>query len=184
MTSNCQLGLDYPTRPVYVSAMEASRVERHAFLDFSRLHRSEYIGFAGAAVLLLSLWLPWFETDAGNPNARINGQTGDFTAWETFGSLDWLLVAACSAPFVLAWIIARGHELTWRPGEITTIVGVTALVLILLNGVVLGKPGGPDTEISFDYGYLLGLLGAGGIGAGGVLRQAEGARERKPPGAV
>jgi hypothetical protein len=164
--------------------MEASRIEQRGFLDLSRLHRSEYFGFLGAVVLLGSLWLPWFETDAGNPNARINGQTGDFTAWETFGSLDWLLVAACSAPFILAWIIARGHTLTWRPGEITMIVGITAFVLILLNGVVLGKPGEPDTEISFEYGYLVGLLGGAGICAGGVIRQAEGARERKPPGAV
>ena len=52
-------------------------------------------------------------------------------AFEIFGILDWLLVAACLAPFILAWIVARGHKLTWRPGEVTMIVGMTAFVLII-----------------------------------------------------
>jgi hypothetical protein len=164
--------------------MEASRVERRGYLDFSKLHRSEFFGFFGAAVLAFSLFLPWFETDKGNQNSLIHGKSGDFTAWETFSTLDWLLLAACAAPFILAWIIVRGHSLTWRPGEITMIVGITAFVLIVMNGVILGKPGAPDTTISFKYGYAVGLLGSGIICAGGVIRQAEGGRGRKPPGTL
>jgi hypothetical protein len=166
--------------------MEASRVERQAFLDFSRLHRSELLGFLGAGVLFISLLLPWYGTSS-NPNAEINGIRGanaDFTAWETFKTLDFLLVAACAAPFILAWIIARGHTLTWRPGEITMIVGITAFMLILMNGVILGRPGEPDSEISFQYGYFVGLLGGVIICAGGLIRQAEGGRDRKPPGTL
>ena len=53
------------------------------------------------------------------------------TPGQVFGTLDWLLVAACTAPFILTWIIARGHALTWQPGEVTMIVGITAFVLIL-----------------------------------------------------
>jgi hypothetical protein len=64
------------------------------------------------------------------------------------------------------------------------IVGMTAFVLILLNGVVLGKPGGPDSEIQLKIGWFVGLLGAAGICAAGVLRQAEQARGRKPPGVL
>jgi hypothetical protein len=164
--------------------MEASPVERRGFLDFSKLHRSEFLGFFGAAVLAFSLFLPWFETDSGNPNSLIHGKSGDFTAWEVYKTLDVLLLAACAAPFILAWIIVRGHTLTWRPGEITMIVGITAFVLIVLNGVILGKPGEPDTTISFMYGYAVGLLGSAIICVGGVLRQSEGARGRKPPGTL
>ena len=164
--------------------MEASQVERQGYLDFSKLHRSEFFGFVGALILAFSLFLPWFETDKGNPNSLIHNKSGDFTAWETFAKLDWLLLAACAAPFILAWIIARGHSLTWRPGEITMIVGITAFVLIVMNGVILGKPGGPDTTISFMYGYAVGLLGSAIICAGGVIRQSEGARGRKPPGTL
>lgn len=135
-----------------------------------------------SGVLLGSLFLPWFGT-GDNPNSAIEGQRGDFTAWEIFTTLDWLLVAACTAPFILAWIIARGHKLTWSPGEVTMIVGITAFALILINGVVLGKPG--DTvDVEFRIGYLVGLLGAVGICIGGFVRQSFYQRGRKPPGTL
>ena len=152
-------------------------------LDFSLWLPGEYYGFAGSAVLLLSLFLPWYGTST-NPNAQINGARGTFDAFSTFKVLDILLVGACLAPFILAWIIARGHALTWRPGEVTMIVGMTAFVLIVLNGIILGKPGGPDSEIQLKIGWFIGLLGSAGICAAGVLRQAEQARDRKPPGVL
>ena len=153
-------------------------------MDLARLQRGEYIGFAGVGILLASLFLPWFETNPDNTNARINGETGEFNAFDTYGSLDWLLVAACLAPFILAWIVVRGHKLTWRPGEITMIVGMTAFALIILNGVILGRPGDPDSEIDIKIGYFVGLVGAALICVGGIIRQAEGERARKPPGTV
>jgi hypothetical protein len=152
-------------------------------LDFSLWKPGEYYGFLGAAVLFLSLFLPWYGTSS-NPNAQVNGQRGSFNAFQTFKVLDILLIAACTAPFILAWIIARGHALTWRPGEVTMIVGMTAFVLIILNGVILGKPGAPDSEIELKIGWFIGLLGSAGICAAGVLRQAEQARDRKPPGVL
>jgi hypothetical protein len=153
------------------------------FIDTSKLMRGEFIGFGGAAILFLSLFIPWYGTST-NPNAQINGARGNFNAFQTFGLLDLLLVAACAAPFILAWIVMRGHDLSWRPGEVTMIVGMTAAVLIVLNGVVLGKPGGPDSEISLKIGWFVGLIGALCIAAGGIIRQAELARDRKPPGVL
>ena len=153
-------------------------------MDFGRLQRGEFIGFAGVGVLLVSLFLPWFETNPDNANAEINGATGEFNAFDTYGVLDWLLVAACLAPFILAWIVVRGHKLTWRPGEITMIVGMTAFALIILNGVILGRPGDPDSEIDIKIGYIVGLLGSAMICVGGIIRQAEGDRARKPPGTI
>jgi hypothetical protein len=161
---------------------EAGPPERFK-LDLSLWMPGEYYGFLGAAVLLGSMFLPWYGTSS-NPNAKINGARGTFDAFQTFKVLDILLVGACLAPFILAWIVARGHALTWRPGEVTMIVGMTAFVLIILNGIVLGKPGGPDSEIGLQYGWFIGLLGAAGICAAGVLRQAEQARDRKPPGVL
>jgi hypothetical protein len=152
-------------------------------MDFGRLQRGEFIGFFGVGVLLGSLFLTWFST-GDSKNGRINGEQGDFSAFDTYGSLDWLLVAACLAPFILAWIIVRGHRLTWRPGEITMIVGMTAFALIILNGIILGRPGEPDSEIQLKIGYFVGLLGSAMICAGGVIRQAEGDRRRKPPGTL
>jgi hypothetical protein len=152
-------------------------------LDLSLWKKGEYYGFLGAAVLFISLWLPWYGTSS-NPNAQVNGHRGTFTAFQTFKVLDILLIGACTAPFILGWIVARGHALTWRPGEVTMIVGMTAFVLIILNGIILGKPGDPDSEISLKIGWFIGLLGSAGICAAGVLRQAEQARDRKPPGVL
>jgi hypothetical protein len=98
-----------------------------------------------------------------------------------------LLVAACAAPFILAYIIARGHDLTWRPGEITMIVGITAFSLILVNGIILGRPGGDDpqnVDISISIGYWVGMLGSACIAFGGFVRQAQSIRGRKPPGVL
>jgi hypothetical protein len=162
--------------------MEASQAERGRFIDFGRLQRAEYFGFLAAILLFISLFLPWFNADASKASTvTIGGQDGELSAFATYGILDWLLVAACSAPFILAYIIARGHALSWRPGEVTAIVGLTAFVLIFCNGVVFGKPGEPDAAISFEIGWFLGLLAAAGIALSGFLRQLEGAG-RKPPG--
>ena len=162
--------------------------------DIKRIHSSELYGFIGAAILVGAMFLPWFSTscqgkgtpEGCNPNSKIHASYGEFNAFETFAILDILLLAACVAPFILAYIIARGHELTWRPGEVTMIVGMIAFALILLNGVILGRPGEePDNvDISLKYGYLIGMLGALGIAIGGFVRQAKAVRSRKPPGVL
>jgi hypothetical protein len=169
-------------------------------IDLKLIKRSELIGFAGAAVLLISLFMTWFSTSCDqsgmpkgcNQNSQMIGASpartrGSFDAFQTFKILDWLLVAACIAPFVLAYIIARGHELTWRPGEVTMIVGIVAFALILVNGVILGRPGGDspaNVDISIEPGYLVGLAGAVLMAYGGFVRQAQSIRGRKPPGVM
>jgi hypothetical protein len=161
-------------------------VERRGYLDLSRLTPGEYMGMAAGLVLLGSLFLPWFST-SGNPNSRINsahiGANSTATAWETFPVLRWLLLAACTAPFILSWIVARQHKLTWRPGEVTMIVGITAFVLILCNGVVLGKPA-PGIEIGLEVGYFVALLASFGMCVAGYLRQSFYTEARKPPGVL
>jgi hypothetical protein len=161
-------------------------VERRGYLDLSRLTPGEYMGMAAGLVLLGSLFLPWFST-SGNPNSRITsahiGANSSATAWETFPVLRWLLLAACTAPFILSWIVARQHKLTWRPGEVTMIVGITAFVLILCNGVVLGKPA-PGIEIGLEVGYFVALLASFGMCVAGYLRQSFYTEARKPPGVL
>ena len=168
--------------------MEASSTERQGgYLDLGRLTPGEYMGMGAAVVLFLSLFLPWFTTSSSNPNSSLNGGAiagGDgASAWQVFSSLDLLLVAACRAPFILSWIIARGHKLTWKPGEVTMIVGMTAFVLILCNGVILGRPG-DSVDIGFGIGYFVGLLASIGMLVAGYLRQALYSSVRKPPGVI
>jgi hypothetical protein len=166
--------------------MEAGAEERSGYLSVSRVSPGELLGMAAALVLLGSLWLPWFTTSSDNPNSTLPGGVhgGDSAnAWQVFNTLDWLLVAACAAPFILTWIVARGHKLTWKPGEVTMIVGIVAFVLILCNGIILGRPG-DSVDISLSFGYFVALLASLGLLAAGYLRQALYTHDRKPPGVI
>jgi len=166
--------------------MEASRAEgRGGYVDFSRLSPGEFLGMGAALLLLVSLWLPWFTTSEDNPNSTLPGASdGDgANAWAVFDMLDWVLVAACAAPFILSWIVARGHALTWKPGEVTMIVGITAFVLILCNGIILGRPG-DSVDIGLGIGYFVALIASAGMLVAGYLRQAFYTTARKPPGVI
>jgi hypothetical protein len=170
--------------------------------DIKRIHRSELIGFLGVAIVAFALFaLPWYSASCPdahaaasaaqhcNPNSKLklaNGTLayGTHTGWETLKFIRWFLLAGCIAPFVLAYIIARGHKLSWRPGEVTMIVGIVAFALILLDGVILGRPGGNAknaVDLNLEYGYLVALVGAFLISFGGFQRQAEGVKP-SPPG--
>ena len=168
--------------------MEASSAEeRGSYLDFSRLSPGELLGMGAGLLLLASLFLPWFSTSETNPHSTIEsagiGSGDSANAFQTFGTLDWLLVLAVTAPFVLSWIIARGHQLTWKPGEVTMVVGITAFVLILCNGIILGRPD-PGVDISLAIGYFAALIASAGLLVAGYLRQAFYTTARKPPGVI
>ena len=63
------------------------------------------------------------------------------------------------------------------------IVGIVAFVLILCNGIILGRPG--DTvDIGLGIGYFVGLLASAGMLVAGYLRQAVYSDARKPPGVI
>ena len=172
-------------------------------MDFSRLNRTRVlVGGAAAILLILSLiFLPWFELEtnpqrAGDPDENPNFNedafvcgTGDFecTGFETFPILRWLLIAACFAPLILAWIIVRGHRLSWAPGEMTMVVGFTAFILVFYNGVI-DRPGSQTSEIQvgLEIGYWLALLATAMMATTGFLRSQEsgGRVRRKAPGTV
>jgi hypothetical protein len=159
------------------------------YIELSRLSPGEFLGMGAGLVLVGSLFLPWFGTSTTNPNSKLYGASGGETvnAFQTFSTLDWLLILAAAAPFVLSWIVARGHTLTWQPGEVTMIAGIAAFVLILCNGIILGRPEDPDAgkiEISLQIGYFVALLAAAGLLVAGYLRQALYTQARKPPGVL
>ena len=163
------------------------------FMDFSKLSRSEWLGLVASALLVIAvLFLPWFDL-AGNP-ARDMGTgflcgQGEFscTGFETFPILRWLLLAAALAPWILAYIVVRGHKLSWPPGELTMVVGFTAFVLIGYNGIV-DQPGSGNEEIGItkEIGYYVALLARSGSPWPGFGRAMETAKDapRKAPGTV
>jgi len=149
-------------------------------VDLSRLGRGDKVAAAGGIALLLSLFLPWYSV-SGNENLCGAG-VENCSAFQTFGILDVLLVAAALAPWILVWIVVRANELSWPPGEVTMASAMAAIVLILYNGL-LDQPGQNPNFVSLDFGWLLGLLGAVAIAVGGAMSQvARGGVRRKPPG--
>jgi hypothetical protein len=158
---------------------------RSGYVEPTRLSPGEFLGMGAGLLLFASLFLPWFTTSEDNPNSTIAGASGGdgASAWEVFGILDWVLLGACTAPFILSWIIARGHALTWKPGEVTMVVGITAFVLILCNGIILGRPG-DSVDIGLGIGYFVALLASAGMMVAGYLRQAFYTTARKPPGVL
>jgi hypothetical protein len=168
-------------------------------MDFSRLNYPRVVmgGIASIVLVISVLFLPWYELgditqrDSShpdyNPDTFICG-VGDFTCsgFDTFPILRWLLLAAAFAPLILAWIIVRGHRLSWAPGEMTMVVGFTAFILVLYNGVI-DRPGSETAEIQvgLDYGYWLAILATALMATTGFLRSVEsGDVKRKTPGTV
>ena len=113
-------------------------MERH------RLSSTELIATAGGLLLLISLFLPWYGTDSANRFANIDGERGTFSCWDVHPILRWLLLLAALAPFILAYIIVRGHQLSWARGELTAVVAIAALGLLLFNA--FGGPAGRAVE--------------------------------------
>ena len=162
-------------------------------MDFSRLDRNRVLlGGTAAILILVSIFLlPWYSIDVTPQQTQQSAWlcgTGDSacTGFETFPILRWLLIAGALSPLILAWIIVRGHKLSWAPGEMTMVVGFTMVVLVGYNGII-DKPGSGVTEnfVSLDYGYWIAFVASIAIAATGFLRSQVGQRrERKAAGTV
>ena len=157
--------------------------------SLSRLTAAEGAGIVFALIFGISLFLPWFTTSDSNPNSIIQSASPTSPAataaraWQVYPWVKWAFLAAVIAPFILAWIVARGHKLSWKPGEVTMIVGITAFILVLCNGIILGKPEN-KIEIGFSFGYPIALIASLGMAVCGFIRQAYYVDAKKPPGVI
>jgi CDP-diglyceride synthetase len=153
-------------------------------MDFARLDRGELIAVGGGIVLGVSLFLAWYSL--GNRFATLNscrGPNSTCSGWESLTILCFLLLITAVAPAILAWIILRGHALSWPRGELTAVTALAALTFTVFRGVV-DRPGAPPSEISITYGWWIGLVGGLLILVGSIWRSQEGAARRKPPGVL
>jgi hypothetical protein len=159
-------------------------------LKFSNLQRTELVGIIASALLVISLFVPWF--DLAHTQERINQEawicgTGEYecTGWATFPIGRWLFLAAAAAPVLLAYFIVREEKGKYPTGEFTMTVGFIIIVLVVFNGI-LDKPGDSIDQIgiSLAAGYWM-ALGAGVLmAAAGAFRSVEqgGGAGRRPPG--
>jgi hypothetical protein len=149
----------------------------------ARLHRNEYMGMLGGALLAVSVFLPWYGTDSDNRFASIDGERGHQSCFDVHPILRWLLIAAAVAPFILAYIIANDIKLSWARGEMTAVTSIAAFGLVFYNGII-DRPGEPSSAISLEFGWFLAVLGTLMMIAGAALRSSEHERARKPPGTI
>jgi hypothetical protein len=153
-------------------------------MDFKQLDRGEILATVGGILLAISIFLAWYSL--GNANASLNGCKGPHTsctAWHALSVLRFLLLLAAVAPVILAWIIVRGHALSWPRGELTAVTALAALTFTIFRGLI-DKPGTPPGEISVAYGWWVGLAGGLLILIGSIWRSRESAARRKPPGVL
>ena len=148
-----------------------------------KLTNTEIMAMAGGAILAVSLFLPWYSLE--NRNAILNEERGPatFTGWEAHPIQRWLLLAAAAAPFILAYIIVRGHQLSWARGEMTAVTAIAAFGLLAYGGLI-DRPGDPSGLIGLKYGWAIALLGSLLMLVGSALRASEVERKRKPPGVL
>ena len=148
-----------------------------------KLQRNEWIAMAGGLLMAISIFVKSYEARPENPNANIDGERGTLSVWEAHGILRWLLLLAAIAPFILAYIIATGQQLSWARGEMTAVVAVAAGGLIFYNGII-DRPGEPSGEIELEIGWYGLMLGAILMFIGAAIRSSEVERARKPPGTI
>ena len=151
-------------------------------MHFRQLDRGELVAVLGGAVLGLSVFLAWYTlgnkfTVLGN----CRGPNTSCTAWNSLLVLRFLLLIAAVAPAILAWIILRGHALSWPRGEMTAIIAIFALGFTVFRGLI-DKPGTPPGEIGISFGWWIGVVGGVLILVGSVWRTKESMVTRKPPG--
>jgi hypothetical protein len=159
-------------------------------VDLKQLDRGELIAALGGVLLAISIFLAWYSL--GNQYAVLNTCRGPqhggaatlCSGWHSLTILRFLLLLAALAPAILAYVIVRGHALSWPRGELTAVVALAALTFIIFRGVI-DRPGSPSGEISIDYGWWVALVGGLLILAGSIWRSREsGGARRKPPGVL
>jgi hypothetical protein len=153
-------------------------------MNFRALDRGEFVACIGGVALGVSLFLSWYSL--GNANAVLNGCRGPNTTcsgWASLSFIRYLLLIAAVAPAILAYIIARGHALSWPRGELTAVTALVALTLIVFRGVI-DKPGTPPEEISIAIGWWIALFAGLMILVGAIWRSQESGAKRKPPGVL
>ncbi len=152
-------------------------------MNFKQLSWHEFMAMAGGAMLAFGLFLPWYE--AKNRRATVNGEVGPatFSGFEVHDIARWLWLVAAAAPLILAYIVVRGHKLSWSRGELTAVTAIAAFGIAAYNGLI-DRPGEPSGLVGIQPGFFVALGGIILMLVGASLRASGTERPRKPPGVL
>ena len=149
-----------------------------------KLTNTELVAMLGGLLLGVGLFIKWYE--AVSPNVTDlggNDGIGTYSGWDAHPTMRWLLLAAAVAPFILAYIIMRGHALSWPRGEMTAVVAIAAFGLVGYSGLI-DRPGEPSGQIELEWGWYVAMGGSILMLVGSALPASEVERKRKPPGVL
>jgi hypothetical protein len=148
-----------------------------------RLSRSELLAMIGGLLLAGGVFAPWYDLVSRLASLAGYHGLGSHSAWHAHAILRWLLLVIAIAPFVLAYIIVRDHELSWARGELTAVLAILAVGLVLYVGVI-DRPGEPPGQIELGWGWYVALAGSALMLVGAARRTGMTERRRKPPGTI
>lgn len=131
--------------------------------DAKRLSRDDRVAGGATALLLISLFLPWYTVSA--PSATINGVTvsgvGGFSA-NAFDGHGWVWIVFILGLAVLAYLVMQAGfaaapvRLPVSPGP--ALLGLTGINLLLVLIAFLVKPGTGDTLVEISIGWGIGAF--------------------------
>jgi peptidoglycan/LPS O-acetylase OafA/YrhL len=136
-------------------------------VNVKRMRAGELVALAGAACVIVSLFLRWYETP-----------TGSLDAWSTFGPAVVLLMLGAGAALVLvaATLTERSTALPVAAAVWTVALGLVAVIAALVR--VIERP---DHATSLCAGAWLALGGAVLILAGAWQSMRDERTSRYPP---
>jgi hypothetical protein len=137
------------------------------------------VAAAGAALLIISLFLDWYQLELPPEGGR--ERTGpSLNAWDGLKRTDIYLLVISIGALLAAVVLVANWIRESNAAQITVLLlGLAALFLVLYRGlnaperVIFGVP----LDTSLQIGWFLALISSGLIAVGGAL-----AMERRPAG--
>src|SRR3954447_16651412 len=140
-------------------------------MDLRRLRAGEWIAALSGVLLLVALFVPWYERGpvACIALAGVKCPNPDqFTGWESFAVID--VVLALVALYALAVWGVTATQPTGAIGiamdAILALLGIVAMVIV---GLPLGSTAALGRHVERTTGVYLALAGARGVAVGGWL---------------
>jgi carbon starvation protein CstA len=160
-------------------------------MDLRRLRAGEWIVGASGLLLLVALFLPWYELGQGIVTGPADVLDARASAWDAFTILDVLLAIGALAAIAVI-VVTAVEAVPAVPIAFESLVTLLALLLLLLVLIRLANP--PDVtflestavpgarsdveSIDRAAGAWLGLLATIGMFGGGLLAMRD---ERRSP---
>ena len=147
--------------------------------DTSRLRFGDVIAALSGVVLIIALFLPWFEQTGETPELA-GGQTRDYSGWSAMALIDKILLIAAVVAIGLAILRVVGTPARWSvsPEMVALVLSAIAVLLVLFR--ILRVPSGlfpntPELEVTRLAGIFLAMVAALGMTLGSWLSwRAEG----------